>query len=313
MTLNMEIRTNKRIVLIGGGGFIGHRLANRMVSCGYHVTVFDQFFPNEEEQIPSVQYKYGDYSDATLLEEVISNQDEIVHLAYGKTVSVSKNNLEDELRKNLFSTIQLFDIAARFGVRVLYVSSGGTIYGEPESLPLKECHPKQPISAYGITKLMLEHCASYYASTKGLHVVCVRPSNPFGEGQKPFVGQGFIATVFGTAINGEIVKIFGEKGTVRDYIYIDDLVEGMLTALMHGSNGKVYNIGTSVGRNNLEVIHDIERMFFPEGIKVEHMPHRNSDVGSNVLDCRALQELGWNVEISFEEGLRRTYNWLKDK
>ena len=276
--------------------------------------VFDQFFPDKEEQVPSVQYKCGDYSDAALLEEVISNQDEVVHLAYGKISRVSKNNLMDELKKNLFSTIQLFDVAAKLGVRVLYVSSGGAVYGEPKCLPIKENHPKQPISAYGITKLTLENYANYYATTRGLQVVCVRPSNPFGEGQKPFIGQGFIATVFGSAIKEETIKIFGEKGTVRDYIYIDDLIEGMLTALRHGVKGEVYNIGSSVGRSNLEVLHEIERMFFlPEGVKVEHMPFRHSDVSSNVLDCSALIELGWNAETSFEEGLRRTYNWLSDK
>jgi len=241
-------------LLIGGCGFIGSHLASRLVASDRNVTVLDRVQPSGQTVIPHITYESGDFSDIQLIERLVSEHDEIVHLVYTTVPNTSFCDPLADLAQNLPPSVQLFDIIARHGKKLLLVSSGGTVYGEAHSIPISEEHPTKPISPYGVTKLALEKYAYLYAVTQGLDVVCVRPANPYGEGQRPFTGQGFISTALATAMQGNYITIYGERGTVRDYIYIDDLAEGMLTVLEHGTPSESYNIGSSIGRSNLEVV-----------------------------------------------------------
>jgi UDP-glucose 4-epimerase len=194
------------------------------------------------------------------------------------------------------------------------VSSGGTVYGEAEKLPISETHPPKPISPYGVTKLTLENYAYLYAATHGLKFICVRPANAYGAGQKPFAGQGFISTAIASVMRGQPIKIFGQSGSVRDYIYVSDLAAGIVCALESGSLSETYNIGSGVGLSNMDVINAITPLLESTNCKlsVEHYPERTFDVKSNVLDATKIQQLtGWQPKVQFKDGLLFTLDWLK--
>ncbi len=301
-----------KCLLVGGCGFIGTHLAKRLVASGRSITVLDRINPTNPINSEKITYETGDFANAELIGRLIEEHDEVVHLAYATVPNTSFDDPLSDLDQNLHPAVQLFDMVARKGARLLLVSSGGTVYGEADSIPIIEGHPTRPISPYGVTKLTLEKYAYLYAVTRGLNVICVRPANPYGEGQQPFTGQGFVSTAMASAIQGEAIKIFGEQGTVRDYIHIDDLVEGMLVALERGAANETYNIGSSVGRSNLEMVQAMSPHLRSVGVelRIDYAQARPFDVKVNVLDCSRLGSLGWKPVVGLDDGLRRTLAWL---
>ena len=231
--------------IIGGSGFIGLHLVKILIDQGKDVIVIGR------SKIPSrtlpvgVIYISGDFGDKDFLKEVLINVDEIIDLSYA---SVPKTSFEDPVKdilNNLPSHVNLFEVASSLPIKKLViVFSGGTVYGKAIDLPISEDHPLEPISPYGITKLVVEKYAQMYYLIKKLPVICGRPSNAYGDGQKPFAGQGFIPTVIASALEGKSITIFGENGSIRDYIHVTDVATGIAAALEKGLLGEFYNIGS---------------------------------------------------------------------
>jgi UDP-glucose 4-epimerase len=253
--------------------------------------------------LPSgVRYIAGNYGDQSFLSNVFNDVDEIVDLAYA---SVPKTSFEDPVKdilNNLPSSINLFEIASSLPIKkIVIVSSSGTVYGRTVNLPIAEDHPTNPISPYGITKLAVEKYASMYHELKNLPVVCVRPANAFGEGQKPFFEQGFIATAIASAFEGREINIFGDQGTTRDFVYVQDVASGIAAALNHCQPGEAYNIGSGIGKSNLEVLKMISTIAKTRNmtLRVKFLPLRKYDVPANILDSSKLQKATGVVSKSF--------------
>jgi UDP-glucose 4-epimerase len=300
-------------LLIGGGGFIGSLLASVLVQKGRRVTVVGRSAKPRYSLSDGVLYVQADFSGLAAIKPLIESHSEVVHLAYASVPNTSYDNPLGDMLENLPASVQLFSLVAELGSRLLLVSSGGTVYGQPKVLPINEDQPTNPISPYGVTKLTLEKYASLYHATKGLDVVCVRPANAFGEGQRPFVGQGFISTAMASILKGEPVRIFGEYGTVRDYIHVEDMATGIAAALDHGDSGAIYNLGSGIGRSNLDIIEALTPLMIEIGCQVSvfHEPERPIDVRANVLNSDLLKtKTGWQPKVDFVEGLRRTRRWL---
>lgn len=307
----------KHSCIIGGTGFIGRRVVDVLLSTGRQVSVVGRHKQPSRTLPENVRYFSGDIADKGFMAKRFREADEVIDLAYS---SVPKTSFEDPVKdiiNNLPASVGMLELACTLRIRkMVFVSSGGTIYGEPSHLPIPETHPTNPISPYGITKLALEKYAFMFHRLKGLPIVCVRPSNPFGEGQEPFVGQGFIATAIASILSGNEISIFGEKGTIRDYIYIDDLARGILAALDSGWPGECYNIGSGIGRSNLEIIASISRVAGKHGLKpkVRHQPGRPFDVSANILDSSQLREIsGWQPESGFDGAIEQTFNWYLEQ
>ena len=302
-------------LVIGGAGFIGTHLVSKLLATGRTVTILDRRTDAIQELPRGADYIAGDFGQCELIRELLRNHEEVIHLAYTSVPKTSFENPFSDLLENLPPTVQLFAETAESGRKLLFVSSGGTVYGEAGTLPIREDHPTRPISPYGLTKLTLEGYAHLYAVTHGLKFVCVRPANAFGPGQKPFTGQGFIASAMTSMMRGLPVTVFGQRGTVRDYIYVGDLAAGIVSALEKGRPSEIYNLGSGVGRTNMDVIEAITPLL--EGlaykIRIEHLPERTFDVRANILDSGKLhKDTGWSPTTPFDKGLLRTREWLKD-
>ena len=184
-------------LLIGGGGYIGSHLVPMLKASGRQVTVLGRRAQPAYSLPADVAYVEGDFADKTLLCRLLDIHQEVIHLAYATVPNTSYDDPMIDLRQNLCPAITLFtELAARNG-RLLLVSSGGTVYGNALLVPISEGHPTQPISPYGVTKLTLERYANFYAVTRGLQYVCVRPANAYGVGQRPFQVRDLFRLLWG--------------------------------------------------------------------------------------------------------------------
>lgn len=286
-----------------------------LLTSGRQVTVIDRkeappvYFP------PEATFVAGDFGRRDQICPLLDSHEEVIHLAYTTVPNTSFDNPLEDLLQNLPSAMQLFSEVAARGGRLIFVSSGGTVYGEAIKIPIPEDHPTNPISPYGVTKLTLEKYAHLFATTHGLKVICLRPANAFGVGQMPYTGQGFISTALASAMSKQPVKIFGQRGAVRDYIYVSDIASGIVHALERGQLSETYNIGSGMGLSNMDIIEACSSLLRAIGCNfvVEHLSERVFDVKTNVLCSKKLKEqTGWMPKISFSEGLGKTLSWLRE-
>lgn len=303
----------KYCCLIGGTGFIGSTLVKLLLSSGRKVMVIGRN-PVPSRSLPQgIRYISHDYGDQTFWKHILKDINEIIHLAHSVNPETSINKFCDKW-KDLQSSQHLFDLASNFPLKkIIYTSSGGTVYGNVLKLPITEKHPTNPISPYGISKLAIEKYGMMCCDLHKLPFICLRPGNVFGEQQRPFSKQGFIATAIASILLNRTVTIFGIKDTIRDYLYVDDMVNGIMAALDNGTIGKCYNVGSGIGRDNQTVINTLTLLAQNHGlkVKVQIKPRRNFDVKANVLDSTKLtQDTGWKAKASFEEGVKRTWDWF---
>ena len=309
-------KSKLRTLVIGGSGYIGSHLLPLLVGSGRSVTVLGRRDLDEKSLPLGIKYQKGDFSDLLLLRRLLIHHDEVIHMAYASFPNTSYDNPLADLLENLPPSVQLFSEIAKNGIKLLYISSGGTVYGEAGSLPINENHVTKPISPYGLTKLTLENYARLYRATKGLDYVCVRPANAYGVGQLPFKGQGFVSTAVASVLKNRAVNIFGSTGTVRDYVYVSDLAEGIFNVLQHGYLGETYNIGSGIGLSNLDVVIKLNSILERQGYvaKINHLPARKFVVKFNYLDYEKVNILtGWEPKVDFDEGLLMTIKWLRTK
>jgi UDP-glucose 4-epimerase len=306
-----------RSCVIGGGGFIGRYLSEALAASGRDVLVLGRK-PDVAFYDKHIQYKAVDASDMTALRPLLATCDEVIDLAYATVPKTSYSDPMFDLQSNLPRVVALMEELQHHSQmrRFMVVSSGGTVYGHANCLPISEYAETEPVSPYGITKLTIERYALMYHRLHNLPLVVVRPANAYGHGQLPFMGQGFIATAMGNVLAGKNISVFGERGTVRDYVHAKDVASGMLAALEHGSNGAVYNIGSGVGRSNLDIIDLIRPLAQKENLSVivTNEEERKYDVAANVLNFgRLLSCSGWVPKVSMAEGLHEMWHGMQRK
>ena len=301
-----------RCIIIGGAGFIGLELTRMLCASGRKVFVLGRRSVPDVELPSNCNYVCGDYGNRTILREIMMPGCEVIDLAYSTVPKTSYGDPVFDLISNLPPSVGLLQEAQAAGVKkVLLVSSGGTVYGSARSLPITEDHPTIPLSPYGITKLTIDRYAMMFHRTMDMPVVIARPANAYGENQRARSGQGFIAAAIDAVLCGRNVDVYGEEGTIRDYIHVSDIASGILSILNDGVAGEAYNIGTGLGTSNLALLSILESTAAESGhaVHVNKLPARRFDVDANVLDCRKLKELSnWSPKISLHEGVKKM--WL---
>jgi UDP-glucose 4-epimerase len=295
------------IVIFGGAGFIGSALSHLLAK----TNTFDRIFAIGRSCTPkyplhkAIKYIQGNAADAAFVVHILKRANAVVDLSYSTVPKTSFENPLLEATLNLPACINIMQQCVKSSItRYLLVSSGGTIYGNTSEPQITERHNTQPISPYGIAKLMMEKYAFFHHQNFGLPAVIARPSNPFGLNQVGERPQGFLGNAISCLISGRPVTVFGEYGTVRDYIYIEDVARGLRDCLLHGRPGQAYNIGSGLGLNNVQALALLEDVFACQFSAIERQPLRPFDVDSNVLDYSKLRLLsGWQPFYSVSAGL----------
>ncbi|MEI9425510.1 NAD-dependent epimerase/dehydratase family protein [Mesorhizobium sp. Cs1299R1N1] len=300
-----------KCVVLGGGGFLGSHVCRSLFRIGSTVRSFGRGLPLHK--IEGVEYILGDFTDESSVANAIAGFDVVYHLIHATTPATANVEMVGDVQRSVMSTIKLLDACVSLGIkRVIFVSSGGTVYGTNVNIPLKEDQPTSPISAYGANKVTIENYLRVFYQIHGLQYYIARVSNPFGPLQTGSKNQGLIPTVAKSIINGDPINIFGDGSNVRDYIFVDDLIQFFEKLIGYESNERVFNVGGGQGKSILEIVHAVERRL-GKPADLKFLPARPFDVPSNVLCIeRAKQEVGWSPETDFDHALDLTVDWIKE-
>ena len=297
-------------LILGGGGFIGGNLARGLVAKGHRPRIFTRSSSSLSkitDILDDVEIVYGDFMDDVAVLRAMEDIEVVFHLISTTFPNTTTHSGVYDVFSNLIPTIRLIEICLANQVKkVVYASSGGTIYGEPQQIPIPETHILQPTSIYGQSKLTIENYLNFYTRSTPLEVNVLRISNPFGPGQKLLGVQGIISVAMGCIYYDRAIKIYGQGETIRDYIYIDDVIKALILAA-EKSGSSIVNISSGVGKSVSEIIEAVEEVT-GQSIRREFIPPRPGDVKINILaNDLAKQVYGWQPEVEFSEGLLKTW------
>lgn len=300
----------KRVLVIGGAGFIGSHLVDRLVLDGMLVRVLDRTPPDMSSswiKAGQVEYIAGDFVDHSAIDAAVKDVDVVYHLVSTTIPATSNIDPIFDVQSNLVGTVSFLKAGVAAGIeKVIFVSSGGTVYGKTLPVPIKETAPTNPTCSYGITKLAIEKYLSLFELLHGLEFVVFRLANPFGEKQRSGA-QGAIAAFMQRIATGQPIEIWGDGSIVRDYIYIDDVTDALVRGLQYKGQSRIFNVGSGEGRSLNEIIETL-RLITGRAFEVAYTASRSLDVPRNVLDISlAKQELGWKPKTEWKDGLRKTW------
>jgi UDP-glucose 4-epimerase len=298
------------ILLLGGNGFIGQALTRRLVAQGKRVHIISRTTATGMDQNAIVHV--GSLGDTALLKKLQSECNVVVHLASITTPGLSAAHPAKEL-DNLMPTLHLLETLQDWhDTHLIFLSSGGTVYGNPVQNPVAENAQLAPLSYHGAGKVAAEGFLGILRAN-GLPVTVLRPSNAYGPGQNLNQGFGLIRTVLEHILRGSAMEIWGDGENVRDFIYIDDIVQAVLLAINAPDNNATYNVGSGKGYTLNHVLEQAQKICGAP-IRVNYHPARNVDVREVVLDVsRIRSSLGWQPHVGLEQGLYLTYEWLQNR
>ena len=302
-----------KCALIGGGGFIGSHLSETLLAQGHEVTVFDRqearFLSEVDRAGASVIT--GNFLNQADIQKTLTNVDVVYHLLSATVPQTSNEDPTFDVQTNILGTLQLLNAAKEAQVKkVVFSSSGGTVYGIPKEIPIKESHPTDPISSYGITKLTIEKYLYLYATLYQINYCILRIANAYGERQPVTGTQGVIGAFLNKAIHNIDVTVWGDGSVIRDYIYIDDIVNAFIKASTYDGEPRIFNIGVGQGHSLNDILNIIEQVI-QRPLVVNRMPGRIFDIPVNVLDIsRAKTYLHWEPTVGLLEGISRTFEWM---
>lgn len=301
-----------RAMVLGGTGFIGSHLVDRLLAEGHQVRVLSRSPEQSRPPLPGVDYRLANLADIPALVAALNGIEVVYHLISSTVPGTTNHDLVFDIESNLVSLVRLLQVIRDSGVRrLVYLSSGGTVYGTPEMLPIPENHPLRPICSYGIVKAAAENYLHMFHALHGLEYVTLRASNPYGERQGHYGVQGIIGTFLNKLRRGEELEVWGDGSLVRDFIHVDDLARLCVLAGVSERVG-IYNAGSGCGHSIREVLEFIEQAV---GRKppVTWREGRRFDVPKVVLDiAKAEGDFAWHPEIGLADGIRRTWEGLEN-
>ncbi len=299
--------------VLGGGGFLGVNLCRRLASSGIRVRAFGRrcLFPQD---LAGVEWRQGDFCDASALASAIAPCETVFHLVHSYMPQSADLNMAEDVRQNVIASLALLEISRKLRVkRIIFVSSGGIVYGPTPLMPTPETAATDPISAYGISKLTIEKYLQLYEHHYGLTFRVLRVANPFGPFQSPGKNQGVIAALISCALHNKEFEMWGDGSPIRDYIYVDDVVDALLLAAADESEERIFNIGSGQGRDLHQVIAEIEAHLGSK-LAVRRTKERLIDVPVSILAIeRACNILGWKPRTPFNVGVKQTVEWWRSR
>ncbi len=317
-TDQQQDRAHETILVTGGSGFIGTHLIDALIDRGEKVTVIDNLSSSNTQYLhPDATLIDLDICDSSIPELITDlNPKAIYHLAAQVSVAVSAREPLTDVNINVNGTLNLLENIRELPhrPRFIFFSTGGAVYGDLDAsaLPASETIDAQPLSPYAVSKLAIEHYLRVYGHLYDLNYTIVRPANVYGPRQNPHGEAGVIAIFTQAMLEGRQITIFGDGNDQRDYIYISDFIDGVLTLADSNLSGP-YNIGTGYGVSVNE-IHNILSEFIGNAKPAQYGPPRPGDIPKIWLDVSAVEnDLGWRSDTSFQDGISQTVEWFRRK
>ena len=309
----MDKPDNRPILVTGGAGFIGRHLVELLVRQGRRVRVVD--LKPEPRGLSGVEYFQAELGDGAGLRDLLAGIRIIYHLAWSRIPAEADLDPAGDVSGNVISSIRLFQAAAAAGVaKVVFLSSGGTVYGVARWLPIPEDHPPAPVGVYGINNMVVEKYLEFFRINTGLDYIILRGANLYGEGQDLARPVGAVGNFLNRLLHDDPISIWGDGRVVRDFLYVGDLVRALYLALSYKpapEDFRTFNVGTGQGRSLLNIL-EIMQTVTGRTPRLNFLPPRVMDVPKNVLDCRRIAEtMGWRPQVEFQEGVGKTWEWLQ--
>lgn len=297
------------ILVLGANGFIGNCLVNELLKehevVGYDALASTQFIDH-----PRYQHIVGDYCTEKHFARILRDYriSVVYHLICTSVPKPGTEHLEEDVVQNMLPTLRLLDALAETGVkRIIFSSSGGTVYGEGSvNRPNAEEDRLKPLCGYGVQKAAIESYLHLYQHMHGLSPIIARIANPYGPNFQRNRTQGIIPILIRKLVEGEGVELYGD--TIRDYLYIDDVIRALAGMIDYRGEETVFNVGSGEGIWLHDLIKSIETVVGREFSQITNCEIRSCDVCVNALDTRKIQrELGWSPSVPLSEGIRKTY------
>ena len=299
-----------KCAIFGGGGFIGSTVVDRLVKDGHELRIFERprvvpyrsFTPEDR-----VEWVSGDIFSSHDVGDAIEGMDVVLHLVSTTLPKSSNDDPIFDVETNVVGTLQLLNaMVVRNVKRMIFISSGGTVYGNPVYLPVDERHPTDPLVSYGVTKLAIEKYLVVFERMHGIQSIVLRVANPYGERQRVETAQGAVGVFLHNAVKGIPIDIWGDGSVTRDYVHVSDVAEAFALALAYAGEKRVFNISSGVGVSLNELVAMVEDSLGWPVVR-RYLPGRPFDVQVSVLSNQlAREELKWAPRISMREGIART-------
>lgn len=308
------MKQKNKCIIFGGGGFIGSHLVKELINLNYSVTVVSlgkaQDNNNLKDIFNKIEYIEGDIKDNKLLSSIIISDSYIFDLATSSVPSTSDVDALAEIQ----SHIKLIEICCQKKVKkIIFTSSGGGVYGNKKNMPISELHHLQPASPHAIGKSTIEYFLDYHCNQNKIPYIIYRISNPYGPGQTPKIGFGLIPTLFANILSNTPPNLYDQGKAVRDFIYINDLIDAITISFAKKNKHNVYNIGCGTGTKIIDIWSEIKKITNSK-IEPNFLPKRVFDVKKSILDInRFCKEYKWKPKIKLSIGLKLTWNWIKSK
>lgn len=307
-----------KILLLGAAGFIGTNLTIELAKNNENeITLVDKskgyFRPIMNRNFHNVHIVESDFSEGMNFDSILEGQEIVYHLVSTTVPTTSNQHIPQELIANVIFSSELFEACVRCGVKkVIFISSGGTVYGKESDCPLKEKTPTNPISSYGVQKITIEKLLYLYRYMYGLDYRIIRLANPYGPYQRPNGVLGAVTTFTYKALKGDEITVYGDGSVVRDYIYIADAIRGIMKIVEGDNKHRTFNLGCGYGTSIKKVLETIESALKIK-VKVSYKEARKVDVPVNYLDISRYEKYyGALNPITLEEGIKLTADFMKN-
>lgn len=303
------------ILVTGGAGFIGSNIVDKLIKSNHTVTVVDDLSAGKKENIGAGAGFYKcDIRSKEILDIFKKEKPQIV-IHNAAQISV-RNSVDDPARDadiNILGSLNILEACIKYNVeKVIFASSGGTVYGEQQHFPADEEHLLNPISPYGVAKLSVEKYLHYYSYSSGLKYVTLRYANVYGPRQDPYGEAGVVAIFSKKMLNGKSPVINGDGKQTRDYIYVSDVVEANIKAIKGTFVGEL-NIGTGEETSVVDLFYILKNISKNDSMEETHGPPKEGEQKRSSLHCeKAKTFIGWEPKVSLEKGLKLTYRWFKE-
>ncbi len=299
-----------KIIVTGGAGFIGSHIVDAYVAGGYQVVVVDNLSTGRSAHVhPGARLVKIDINDPDLVELFRAERPDVInHHAANASVARSVREPVFDAGENILGTLNVLEAACLADVgKIIYISSGGAMYGEVEYLPMDEEHPASPVSPYALSKHTGERYVQLYGEAYGLRWTSLRYANVYGPRQDPYGEAGVVGIFCQNLLDGVVPEIYWDGEQTRDFCYVGDCARANLLALEAG-DGQAYNVGTGTG-TSINTLFDTLIDVAGQELTPRRGPRRPGDARHSYLDCSKIErELGWRATVGLREGLEKTWN-----